>query len=213
MIKSTTNLLSSNSPEELIDFVSECASEDDLIKKLEHNPSQMVSFIKHMTIAGNEPLAQKFKSYINDLDKPEVKKVETALRNRGLLNREKDADFSLKVEEDTFKAHKAILSIEVPYFRTLRGYKGNQGTIEGFKELRAHEFVIKEMGISPQAYQRLLDYLYLSDDARKEFLAKVKSQLVHMAKLADFWGIEELKGDCDEELCNALGDLFIDTCL
>ncbi len=103
MIKSTTNLLSSNSPEELINFVSGCANTDDLIKKLEENPLQMVSFIKHMQTAGNGPLTQKFKSYIYDLDKPEVKKVETALRNRGLLNREKDADFSLQVENQIVK--------------------------------------------------------------------------------------------------------------
>ncbi len=212
MIKSTTNLLASNSPQKLIDFFSICTSTADLIKKLEENPSQMGSFIEHMETKGNEPLTQSFKSYINNPDNPEVKKVETALRNRELLNREKDTDFSLTVEGKTFNAHKAILSFEAPYFTTLRGYKDKQKPIVGYKELTTAAFVMKEMGISPEAYQSVLDYLYLSDKARKEFLANVdKSKLVHMAKLADFWGVDELKTACDEELCNAIGEFSIET--
>src|SRR3990172_4213461 len=81
-------LLNDGAPSDLFDFVSACESEDDLVNKLKLDPSQLFSFIKHMKVEENKPLAARllYKIDPKDLENPVVKKVVTTLRNHGMLN-------------------------------------------------------------------------------------------------------------------------------
>ncbi|NGX42414.1 MAG: hypothetical protein K940chlam7_00694, partial [Chlamydiae bacterium] len=63
----------------------------------------------------------------------------------------------------------------------------------------------------PEAYQRVVDYLYLSDEKRKDFVSTVdKTLLLQMAQLSSYWGVDELKKLCDDGLCNSLGEINIE---
>lgn len=196
------SLLKEGAPPELSQFISSCASYDDLVK-LVSDPSTLFAVFQNMKVDDSEFLAARLLVRINSshLANPEVKKVETALRNRGMLNRTYEPDIILNMEGGfPVVAHRAILALESPYFQA----------IKGFSESQQRTFVMKNMGILPQAYQIVVNYLYLSDEKRKKYLSTMaKTLLLDIAKLADFWQIDELKERCDEELCNHLDELDI----
>lgn len=208
----SSSLLKDNAPSEISQFISSCSSEDDLIQKLGNNSPLLFAVLQNIKVEGNESLAARLLIRLNtsDLMNPEVKKVETVLRNRGMLDHSFEADIILKDEvgspqqkvKSLIVAHKAILALESPYFRAMNEY-----------DFQQNKFVIKnkDLEISPEAYQLVVDYLYLSDEQRETFLSTVdKSLLTHIAKLADYWQIDELKVRCDDELCNSLVEFNIE---
>ena len=201
------NILNESSPSELREFVSPCVNTEELVSRLENNPVRLFSFIQNMKIEGNESLAERllYRVPLQELGNSVIKKVETVLRNCGLLNRSTAPDIALKLEQETavfsINAHRAILALESRYFMGMNG----------FREFQQDEFEIEPMGISPMAYEKAVEYLYSSDEDRKEFASNVdKALLPDLARLADFWAIDELKRACDEELCNSIGELAIE---
>ncbi len=203
-MSSLNKLLVDSAPKELSEFVSACASGDDLVKKLEANPSRLFPIIQNMNVEGNESLAARFLYRVspNDLENPVVKKVETTLRNRDLLNRTSEPTISLKVEGGApVEAHKSILALESPHFKAMAG----------FREFQDSKIEMEAMGLAPEVYQRVVEYLYLSDERRKGFVSTVnKELLLPMAQLSSYWGVDELKKLCDDELCNSLGEIAIE---
>ncbi len=203
-IPSLNKLLVDSAPKELAEFVSGCASGDDLVEKLKKDPCRLFSIIQNMNVEGNEPLAARllYRVNPNDLEDPVVKNVETTLRNRGMLNRTCESTISLHVEGSALvEAHKSILALESPYFMPMKG----------FKEFQDGNIKMEGMGLAPEVYQRVVDYLYLPDEKRKDVVSTVnKELLLQMAQLSSYWGVDELQKLCDDELCNSLGEFNIE---
>src|SRR5262249_16692015 len=135
--------------------------------------------------------------------KEEIKKVEMVLRNRGMLKPNDTPDFKLKLQVDSsIQAHKSILMLEIPYFETMAG--------SGLKDFKQDEIEITK--IPKEVCEKAIEFLYSSDEDRKSLIAKIddKTTLLHMAQLADFWQFKELQTQCDEELCNSIGELNIE---
>jgi len=82
-------LITGSAPPELSAFVSGCASDDDLVEKLKKDPSRLLSIIQNIKVEGNGSLAARLLQQVNpkDLEDPVVKKVETMLRDKGVINR------------------------------------------------------------------------------------------------------------------------------
>src|SRR3990170_7325899 len=192
-------LLKESAPSDLFRFVAACESEDDLVNKLKLDPSRLFSFIQNMKVEENTLLAARllYKVDPKDLENPEIKKVEITLRNHGMLNYTCEPTISFMEKGSAFvTAHKSILALESPHFHKM----------EGFKEFRDDKIVIEEKGISPEVHKLVVEYLYLSDEKRKEFVSTVnKTLLSEIAQLSDIWELDELKQRCDDELCNSLG--------
>ena len=202
-------LLSDSSPQELREYVSSCENNEDLVAKLEKDPARLSSFIQNMKTEGNEQLAERLSNVVykltpDQLNNSDIKKVETLLRNRGMLNRNIEPDIALQQQEavgPSIKAHRSVLALESPYFMGLAD----------FSEFQKGELVMEQMGISLWAYNLAVEYLYSSDEKRKDLISQMdKALLLDMIKLADYWQVEELKADCDEELCNSIGYFAIE---
>ncbi len=196
------NLLPPDAPAHLRDLLSFCKGEEDLVNKTDS--SQAISLLQNMPLKGNESLAARLLTKLdpNKCEIAEVKSVETALRNQGMLNRKVEPDISLITEDKSpITAHKSILALEAPRFMAMRG----------FKEFQDGKIIMEETGIPREVYQHVFDILYLSDEKRKEFISKLdKALLPQMAMLSSYWGLESLKELCDDELCNSLAGLEID---
>lgn len=196
------NILNENAPPELNQLLLSCKNDEDLIKKVKNDPSLALTILHHMKLEQeeNQPLASKLLLRIdpNELKNPLVKKVEETLRNRGMLNRLVESDMSFG--DSSLVANKFILALESPYFMGMRGFKE---FLEGK--------VSMEEGIEAKSYQHVLDYLYLPDQKRKEFISAIdKALLPEIALLASTWELDELTNICDDELCNSLTTLTID---
>ena len=67
------------------------------------------------------------------------------------------------------------------------------------------------IGISPEAQEKAVEWLYLPDQERKGLVSALGKELLpEMARLADVWGTDVLKAQCDEELCNSIGSLALE---
>nr|NGX43010.1 hypothetical protein [Chlamydiota bacterium] len=208
-MSSLNKLLVDSAPKELVEFVSVCASGDDLVEELVKDPSRLFSIIQNMNVEGNEPLAARllYRVNPNDVENLEVKKVETTLRNRGMLDRTCEPNILLKVEGGApVEAHKSILALESLFFEGITRFKESQDS-----KIKNSEIEMKEVGFAPEAYQRVVEYLYLSDERRRNFVSTVnKELLLQIAQLSSYWGVDELKKLCDDELCNSLGEIAIE---
>ena len=179
-------------------------SDDEFLGLVQESVKGVYSMLSIVDAKENGPLAAKLLYRIDPayLDCPKVKKVETVLRNRWLLNRENDTNLTLttKDEQKIILAHKSILALESPHFRAMKEFSEFQaGTVE----------VGEEYG--PRTVEHVLDYLYLSDEKRKAFASTVnKGLLPSIAALSHLWAIEQLTRDCDEELCNSLAELDLE---
>ncbi|NGX42412.1 MAG: hypothetical protein K940chlam7_00692 [Chlamydiae bacterium] len=182
-MSSLNRLLIESASKELFELVSACASGDDLVKKLEKDPSRLLSIIQNIKVEENGSLAARLLYQVNpnDLEDSEVKKVETTLRNRGMLNRTCESTISLDVEGGaSVEAHKSILALESSHFKAMTR----------FKEFEDGNIKMEGMGLAPEAYQRIVDYLYLSDEKRKDFVSIVnKTLLLQMAQLSSYWAL------------------------
>ena len=163
------SILNENAPPELNQLLLSCKNDEDLIKKVKIDPSLALSILHHIKLEeeGNQQLASKLLLRIdsNELKNPQVKKVEEILRNRGMLNRLMESDMSFG--DSSLVANKFILAIESPYFMGMRGFKE---FLEGK--------VSMEEGIEAKSYQHVLDYLYLPDQKRKEFISAIDKALL-----------------------------------
>ena len=198
-------LLCDNSPLELCRFVSSCVNEEDLAIKLQKKPARLFSFVQNMKTEGTGKMALQISLFLYTLtpqmlENPEIKKVETLLRNRGLLNRETALDFAPLRGNKEVKAHKSILALESPYFsRCLKD-----------KEFQQDELVLEGMKVSSVVYENVMEYLYASDEKRRQLISTLdKTLLPDMARLAKYLEIEKLKSECDEELCNYIAELAL----
>ncbi|MFQ5729074.1 MAG: BTB/POZ domain-containing protein [Waddliaceae bacterium] len=200
-MNSLDGLLKENVSIDLLEFVSQCGNGEELIRKVGNQPFLLLPIIQNMRIEGNEPLAARLLYRVSpDELNPEIKKVETVLRNRGVLDGTSDHNITLN---HCVRAHKSILALESPYFRGMTQFVEFQNS-----EARIE---IPDGDISPEAYQRVVEYMYLSDERREMFVSTLDGQLLlEIAQLACYWEINELQERCDEELCNILGELYIE---
>ncbi|MCP5506687.1 MAG: BTB/POZ domain-containing protein [Chlamydiales bacterium] len=196
------NYLNKNAAHELHEFASSCVSEEDLLARIKEEPSWGISIFENMNLEkeGSASLAAKILYHISldDIKSPVVKNVEAVLRNKGLLNRDTGTDFSLKIgDELPLLAHWSILALESPYFRVMKG----------FKEFQTGTLAVEET-FAPEVLKHVVDYLYLSNEKREEFITTVdKALLPSIAALADLWEVEKLREACDEVLCNSLAEI------
>jgi hypothetical protein len=187
----------------LFQFLFATPSNGGLVEKIKQDPPRFFSILQSIKMMDSDSLAAKqlakllYQINFTDLENPIIKKIETILRNKGIFNPKYNSDVFLQVDgkKGSIGAHKTILALESPYFRGIQGLSDSQMS----------EIMMEKIEISPQAFQSVVDYLYLSDQKRIEFLSNAdKMLLFSMAKLADVWQLDELKARCDEELCNSL---------
>lgn len=195
------HILNDSAPAELAQRLASCKSDADLMGEIEKEPSLALSILQNMKMKGNEALAARVLVRVAPGDLPEIKTVETALRNGGFFKRDDAPDISLHGGEAHLQAHKSILALEAPYFMRMRG----------FREFSEGQIVMEDQGIPPIIYQHIIDCLYLPDQKRQEFISTVdKALLPDMAILAAELENDSLRALCDEELCNSLTELDID---
>ncbi|MCP5506686.1 MAG: BTB/POZ domain-containing protein [Chlamydiales bacterium] len=199
------NLLNKDASRALHEFARSCVSEEDLITRIKEEPSWVISIFENMNLEkeGSASLAAKILYHISldDIKSPVVKNVEAVLRNKGLLNRDTGTDFSLNIgDKFSLLAHSSILALESPYFKGMKG----------FEEFQTGTLAVEE-AFAPEVLKHVVDYLYLSDEKREEFITTVdKALLPSIAALADLWEVEELRAACDEELYNSLAEIRLE---
>lgn len=209
-------ILKDSSPVELRGLITACTNNEDLAKRLEENPKQLFSFIQNINTVGNQEQAQWLSTLLNkltleELESPEIKRVGRVLRNCGGFNQNAAPDFELQQQgEAPIKAHKSILMLESPYFRKMAS----------FEEFQKGKLVINNTKITPEqinfsitseCLKIAVEYMYAPEEGRKKLIGALnKALLPDMARLADLWSLEELKGQCDEELCNSIGEFTLD---
>lgn len=172
---------------------------DDLVEKA----NQVVAALTdNPELRADPEIKGNLVSLIRDRQHPEIKKVETSLRNLGVLDREVNPDYEIIIQGQKVPCHRSVLEVEVP---------GYFGKLDSFMESQRSTFEIKDEGLFTQVVEKTLEYLYLSNEKRAHFISSLdKRLLVDIAGLADMWELDLLKNQCDEELCNSIGGLDIE---
>ncbi len=200
-----------DSSKEVLNFISNCQSEDDLVEKLRKQSSFLLPIIQNLIISEkSNSLAARLLYMVNPKDLADqnvierVKRVETVLRNHKMLDFGRDPNISLKNLADNrnlVSAHKSILCLESLYFKRMRPYK----------EFNQAVMYVDTTFISGEVYQKVVEYLYMSDEDRKNFISTVdKRLLTEILQLAFHWELDELRQMCDDELSNHLIEFNIE---
>lgn len=115
-----------------------------------------------------------------------VRRTEAALRNRGLLRPQQQANLRFVRASDGCElalAHRVTLFLHSPYLR--RGLESAGDDLEAF--------IVDESEVSSEAYQKVINYLYLPDSERSAYLERELSAFVDdVRQLAVEWELDEL---------------------
>jgi len=200
-----------DSSKEVLNFISNCQSEDDLVEQLRKSSSFLLPIIQNPIISEkSNSLAARLLYMVNpnDLDDQNViervKRLETVLRNHKMLDFGSDPNISLKNLADNrnlVSAHKSILFFESDYFRGM----------SPFKEFKQGKINQDTTYISDEVYQKVVEFIYLPDKERKNFILTVdKRLLTQILQLAFHWKLDELRQMCDDELFKHLIEFNIE---
>jgi len=102
----------------------------------------------------------------------------------------RDTDVTFLVQEETFKAHKTLLSFRSPYFKSMFDSK--------MTEAQTSEINVTD--VSPEVFKEMLHFIY------SEYLPEYSEETtLELFSTADKYGIDDLKSLCQRCLLEHLG--------
>lgn len=116
----------------------------------------------------------------------ELRRIEAAVREAGILSCTEHPNFYIRDAHDgsvITQAHKSMLFLHSPYFAKRMAQEPFLGS----------ELIVERQDLSNAAFKRVIEYLYLSDEEREEFLSDATTRTLNQVlDLATEWELDRL---------------------